>query len=243
MELRIAHLYPDQLNIYGDRGNILTLYRRCQWRDIDVKITSLDLEDKLDPEYHDLYFIGGGQDAQQIHVCDDLHKLKADSLKKAAEYRAVFLTICGGYQLLGHYYKPHTGEELRGLSLIDAHTVAGNQRFIGNVTIQRPDGTTLVGFENHSGLTYLGEGLTPLGTVLEGFGNNGQDKQEGAVSGNLYGTYLHGSLLPKNPLLADELITKALARRYGNITLSPLRDTFEDKAHQKATTLRSVLAK
>lgn len=240
MELHIAHLYPALLNIYGDRGNILTLYRRCQWRDIAVTVHLLDLSDPVDPERYDLYFMGGGQDAQQIRVCQDLLSVKSSGLKEAADTGAVFLTICGGYQLLGHYYKPHEGPELRGLSLIDAHTIAGHKRMIGNVSIQRPDGTKVVGFENHSGLTYLGKGVTPLGQVLEGYGNNGQDQGEGAVSGNLYGTYLHGSLLPKNPALADELIKKALERRYGRqIELAPLPDTLEEKAHHRALSLKS----
>lgn len=239
MELRIAHLYPDLLNIYGDRGNILSLYQRCRWRGIDVSVTGLDLSDRIEPEYFDLYFMGGGQDAQQIRICDDLHRTKAEGLRAAAEAGAVFLTICGGYQLLGHYYKPHKGEELKGLSLMDAYTVAGDKRFIGNITVRRPDGSTVVGFENHSGLTYLGEGLEPLGKVIEGYGNNGRDGHEGAVSGNLYGTYMHGSLLPKNPALADELIQKALSRRHGEISLEPLPDQAEQKAHGFAETLKS----
>jgi CobQ-like glutamine amidotransferase family enzyme len=239
MELRIAYLYPDQLNIYGDRGNILTLYQRCQWRGIGVRILTLGPGDRIDPDEGDLYFMGGGQDAQQIQVCDDMHRVKADNLKQAADNGAVFLTICGGYQLLGHYYKPHQGDELRGLSLMDAYTVAGHTRYIGNVAIQRPDGSTVVGFENHSGRTYLGKEVTPLGKVLHGNGNNGEDGWEGAACGNLYGTYLHGSLLPKNPALADELITKALARRYGRVTLSPLGDGFEQRAHERAMALKA----
>jgi lipid II isoglutaminyl synthase (glutamine-hydrolysing) len=238
MELRIAYLYPDQLNIYGDRGNILTLYQRCQWRGINVTIATLDLGQPVDPDWGDLYFMGGGQDAQQIQVCGDLHQVKGESLKQAADNGAVFLTICGGYQLLGHYYKPHEGDELRGLSLMDAYTVAGHTRFIGNVIIERPDGSRVVGFENHSGRTYLGQDVTPLGKVIHGHGNNGEDGQEGAVAGNLYGTYLHGSLLPKNPALADELITKALTRRYGTVTLAPLQNRFEQQAHDKALALK-----
>lgn len=239
MELRIAHLYPDLLNIYGDRGNVLALYQRCRWRGIEVCLTGLDMGERIDPEFFDLYFMGGGQDAQQIRICEDLHRIKADTLGHAARNGAVFLTVCGGYQLLGHYYKPHQGDELRGLSLLDAYTVAGDQRFIGNITIRRPDGSTVVGFENHSGLTYLGEDLEPLGQVIAGYGNNGQDGQEGAVSGNLYGTYMHGSLLPKNPALADELIVKALKRRYGSVDLVPLTDQVEAQAHQFAAALKS----
>ena len=260
--LNIAYLYPDELNIYGDRGNILTLYRRCEARGIGVVITSVGPGDTLDADAHDLYFMGGGQDAQQIAVCDDLHAYKAAALKAAAETNAVFLTICGGYQLLGHYYKPHEGPELRGLSLIDAHTVAGKTRFIGNVVIDRLTESTggaeahgneavkrssdeplgvnkIVGFENHSGLTYLGQGVQPLGKVIKGHGNHGQDGYEGVCHGNLYGTYLHGSLLPKNPKLADELIAKALMRRYGSVELAPLEDTLEVAAHTAALQLRS----
>lgn len=238
MELRLAYLYPNQLNLYGDRGNLLTLYQRCQWRNIGVSVKTIEPGDSIDPDEADLYFIGGGQDAQQLQVCDDLQQVKAQSLRQAVANGAVFLTICGGYQLLGHYYKTSTGSELKGLSLIDAYTVAGSVRYIGNVTIQRPSGLTVVGFENHSGRTYLGEGVEALGKVLHGYGNNGEDGYEGAVCGNLYGTYLHGSLLPKNPKLCDELIEKALARRYGAITLSLLDDTLEMKAHEKATAFK-----
>ena len=244
MELRIAYLYPDQLNIYGDRGNILTLFQRCKWRGIGVKLTLPGPGDLIDPDDADLYFMGGGQDAQQIQVCEDLHRLKADSLKQAAANGAVFLTICGGYQLLGHYYKPHEGDELRGLSLMDAYTVAGDTRFIGNVAIERPERLgdpqlQIVGFENHSGRTYLGRDTPPLGKVLHGHGNNGEDGFEGAQVGNLYGTYMHGSLLPKNPLLADELIQKALDRRHGNVVLEALNDGLEQQAHDKALALKA----
>lgn len=239
MELRIAYLYPDQLNIYGDRGNILTLYQRCQWREIAVQILTPGLGERLDPDQADLYFMGGGQDSQQMQVCQDLHQVKADSIKQAAANGAVFLTICGGYQLLGHYYKPHNGAELKGLSLIDAYTVSGNTRFIGNVAIERPNGQRVVGFENHSGRTYLGPGVTPLGKVLHGHGNNGEDGFEGVAQDNFYGTYQHGSLLPKNPQLADEIIAKALQRRYGPVTLTPLDDQLEQQAQTRALALKS----
>lgn len=240
MELRIAHLYPDEMNIYGDRGNILTLYQRCQWRGIKVHLSMLGLGQPVHPEAFDLYFIGGGQDAQQIQICEDLQAVKANGLNAAAANGAVFLTICGGYQLLGHYYKPHQGPELKGLSLIDAYTVAGSTRMIGNITVVRPDGSTVVGFENHSGQTFLGQGVTPLGTVSEGGGNNGQDKTEGVAHENIYGTYLHGSLLPKNPQLADEIIAKALTFRYNKpIHLPPLDDALEKQAHHRAQQLRA----
>lgn len=239
MSLRIGHLYPDELNIYGDRGNLVTLYRRCEWRGISVSVTPLPLNQSFAASDYDLLFMGGGQDSQQIQVCQDMQKVKKDSLLEAAQNKVVFLTICGGYQLMGHYYQPHQGDRLPGLSLIDAYTVAGHNRFIGNVCIVRPNGQTVVGFENHSGLTYLGEGVTPLGKVKTGHGNNGQSGFEGAVVGNLYGTYLHGSLLPKNPDLADELIVNALQNRYQEeeIQLAPLENQLELKAHQRASLL------
>ena len=234
--LRIAHLYPDHMNLYGDRGNVLCLVQRCLWRGIQAEVISVGVGESVNPDYYDLYFMGGGQDTQQIRIVDDLHATKAESLKQAAANQAVFLTICGGYQLLGHYYKPHDGPELKGLGLIDLTTIAGSKRFIGNISILRPDGSTIVGFENHSGLTTLGNDVQPLGKVLKGHGNNGSDGHEGVVSGNLYGTYMHGSLLPKNPDLADELITKALARRYGTTELPALSqdDSLELKAHKRA---------
>jgi CobQ-like glutamine amidotransferase family enzyme len=236
MKLKIAYLYPDHLNIYGDRGNILTLYQRCLWRGVEAQVTPIGLGEMLDPDEADLYFIGGGQDTQQAQVCEDLHRHKAAALKTAAARGAVFLTICGGYQLLGHYYRPHSGDELRGLSLIDAYTIAGDQRYIGNVVIDR-NGQSLVGFENHSGRTYLGPGVQALGKVVRGHGNNGEDGLEGVVAENLYGTYLHGSLLPKNPTLADELISKALQRRYGVVSLTAIEDGLEAQAHERALSL------
>lgn len=236
MELRIAHLYARFLNIYGDRGNIIALTQRAKWRNIDVKISAIGLEQEADPEYFDLYFIGGGQDKQQQIIAQDLVK-RAKQLKQAADNGAAFLTICGGYQLLGHYYKPHDGDELKGISLIDAHTVAGDRRMIGNVLIKRLDESTLVGFENHSGKTYLGKDVQALGKVVVGNGNNGEDGGEGAQSGKIYGTYLHGSLLPKNPQFCDMLILQALTRRYGDIHLAPLDDTLENQAHKRALSL------
>jgi CobQ-like glutamine amidotransferase family enzyme len=236
MELRIGHLYAHFLNIYGDMGNIVTLTRRAQWRNIEVITTPIGIGEPIDPDYFDLYFIGGGQDKQQMVIAQDLIK-RRDILHRAVQQKAVILAICGGYQLLGHYYKPHQGDELKGLSILDAHTIAGNKRMIGNVQIKREDGTTLVGFENHSGQTFLGKGLAGLGKVVVGNGNNGQDGYEGAASGTVYGTYMHGSLLPKNPHFADHLITQALARRYGNLSLEPLDDALEISAHKRALSL------
>lgn len=237
--LKIAHLYAQLLNIYGDRGNILTLQKRAYWRGIEVEIETIAPGlGQLNPDKYDLFFIGGGQDKQQELVAQDLQIL-APSLTKAVDGGAVILAICGGYQLLGHYYRPHQGPELKGISLIDAYTVAGNKRMIGNVVIKRPDGTTLVGFENHSGKTYLGKEVQGLGKVIIGGGNNGEDGIEGAHYKTIFGTYLHGSLLPKNPLFADFLISTALKRRYPGIQLSALDDSFENKAHQTASSFKA----
>jgi len=236
LDLRIAHLYAHFLNIYGDRGNIVTLVKRARWRGIEVSVEPIGLADALDPERYDLYFIGGGQDKQQQTIAEDLLKHE-QALKQAVDASAVVLAVCGGYQLLGHFYRPHEGPELKGISLLDAYTVAGNKRMIGNVIVKRGDGSTLVGFENHSGKTYLGPELQALGQVVSGSGNNGEDGEEGAVQGNVYGTYLHGSLLPKNPAFADELLQRALARRHGPVTLAPLDDQLELQAHRRALSL------
>jgi lipid II isoglutaminyl synthase (glutamine-hydrolysing) len=224
------------MNIYGDRGNIITLSRRAAWRGLDVITRPLGLGEKLDPDWADFYFIGGGQDKQQEVIAEDLRG-QSQLLIRALESRAVILSVCGGYQLLGHYYRPHQGPELKGLSILDAYTVAGDRRMIGNVTLKTRDGNSLVGFENHSGKTYLGKELNALGRVVVGNGNNGEDGWEGAHSGTVYGTYLHGSLLPKNPWLADRLIQQALSRRYSDVVLAPLADAFEQRAHDRALEL------
>lgn len=231
--INIAHLYPKLLNIYGDWGNVLTVKNRCEWRGIDVNIDSIGIGDTIDIKKYDFYFMGGGQDQQQIAVSKELQKHKA-SLQDAADENAVFLAICGGYQLLGHYYQPHNAEKLLGISLLDAYTEAGDKRFIGNVTAKSdfitPD--TLVGFENHSGLTYLKNETRPIAIVDTGHGNNGKDKTEGARYKNVFGTYLHGSFLPKNPHFADYLISLALHKRYKEeIDLTKLDDEFENLAH------------
>ena len=236
MQLRILHLYARFLNIYGDRGNLITLQQRGAWRGIEVEVKTLGLGEAIDPDWADFYFIGGGQDKQQQTIAADLIKQKKD-LHQAIDNGAVLLAVCGGYQLLGDYYKPHEGDELKGISLLDAYTVAGHRRLIGNVQVMQDDGNTLVGFENHSGKTYLGSNIKPLGKVLLGNGNNGEDSQEGAKFGKVYGTYLHGSLLPKNPQFADRLIGEALNRRYGAVDLSQLDDNLEQLAHKRALAL------
>lgn len=232
-KINIAHLYPKLLNIYGDWGNVLTIKKRCEWRGIEVEIDSIDINDPIDIKQHDIYFLGGGQDQQQVEVSRELQKHKT-CLQDARDENAVFLAICGGYQLLGHYYQPHGGERLNGISLLDAYTEASNTRFIGNVTAKcdylSPE--TLVGFENHSGHTYLKDETEPMAQIIVGNGNNGKDKTEGARYKNVYGTYLHGSFLPKNPQFADHLIGLALNKKYGiDVKLEPLNDFFETEAH------------
>ena len=232
MDLRICHLYGDLMAIYGDRGNVLALRRRAEWRGIDVSIETVSVGDALDADRYDLYFFGGGQDAQQDIVAADLQGPNGAAFKDAVANGAAVLSVCGGYQLLGHYYRPFEGPELKGVSVLDVHTVAGRRRFIGNVVANADQ--PLVGFENHSGLTYLGPNAKPLATIVVGAGNNGEDGTEGAVQGKVIGTYLHGSLLPKNPWLADRVIGWALARRHGAVQLAPLDDAFEDDARDAA---------
>ena len=232
LKISIAHLYPKLLNLYGDIGNVITLKKRCEWRGIEVEFDEIEIGDSIID--HDLYFIGGGQDKQQQDVARELCKNK-ENLLTQRDNGSVFLGICGGYQLLGHYYQPFDGEKLKGISLLDAYTVAGKKRFIGNVTAKTNLVTpeTLVGFENHSGLTFIQGDTKPLAVVTTGNGNNGKDKTEGAYYKNVFGTYLHGSFLPKNPHFADFLIELALEKRYGEkIQLSKLDDTIENKAHQ-----------
>ncbi|MCL5411341.1 MAG: glutamine amidotransferase [Patescibacteria group bacterium] len=245
MKLTIGHLYPKLMNIYGDRGNIITLANRSRWREISVEVKDISLGEPIDPEI-DLFFFGGGQDKEQILVASDLQEEKGRALIEAVENGAVLLSICGGYQLLGQYYRPHLGEDLPGIGLFDSYTVAGEKRMIGNVVIEISDSLqsdysrhaehpkTLVGFENHSGKTYLGKNCQPLGRVVIGFGNNGEDRQEGAVYKNAFGCYLHGPVLPKNPHFADYLIQQALRRKNPDFQLSPLNDSLETLAHQAA---------
>lgn len=234
LKLRLAHLYPAQMNIYGDRGNIIALQKRAQWRNIRLEQVPVEIGQEVDFSTFDLVFMGGGQDAQQTLVARDLKKVKGDSLREAVEKGLVLLSICGGYQLLGRSFLTHEGKELEGVGLFDLHTEGGKKRMIGNILIESEiEGrlTRLVGFENHSGKTYLGSGAKPLGRVIKGFGNNGEDGSEGAVYKNAYGTYLHGSLLPKNPELADHLLLAALARRRTQDFAWPtLNDELEMKA-------------
>jgi len=231
LKISIAHLYPKLLNLYGDMGNIITLKKRCEWRGISVDFKDINIGDNVSG--FDLYFIGGGQDKQQEEVADELYKNK-EKLTIERDKGSVFLGICGGYQLFGHYYQPHDKDRLNGISLLDAYTVAGKKRFIGNVTVETDflNPKTLVGFENHSGLTYLQGETRPLGKIIVGNGNNGNDTTAGARYKNVFGTYLHGSLLPKNPHFADYLIELALEKKYGEkIKLSKLNDKIENLTH------------
>ena len=258
LKLRVAHLYPKQMNIYGDRGNILCLQRRCNQRAIDFEVTGLELDDRLSAKDYDLVFIGGAQDREQRRVAVDLVKVKGKPLAEAVKRNVAVLAVCGGYQLMGRFYRSAEGEELPGAGVLDLHTAHPGpraQRFIGNVVVDwNPDGasqtgrmaagTTLVGFENHGGRTYLGEGVQPLGRVVAGFGNNGEDGGEGAVYRNVFGTYLHGSLLPKNPQFADHVIETALGRTHKDFRLSEIDDAIEHAAHAAAVRLatrRSII--
>lgn len=225
LTLTLGHLYPDQLNLYGDRGNITTLRWRCQQRGITLRVVGLGIGDALAPDEYDMLFIGGGQDREQAPVAQDLYEVKGIGLWAAIEDDMPVLAVCGGYQLLAHYYRPAEGPDMRGLGVFDAWTIhkgPRSPRCIGDIAISW-NGSTLVGFENHGGRTYLGS-AKPLGRVLKGHGNNAEDHSEGAVYRNAYGTYIHGSLLPKNPHFADHLILLALQRKYGIKDVSMLQN-------------------
>lgn len=230
MELNICHLYPDLLNVYGDVGNILILKYRAEKRNLNVNVFNISINDDFDPDSYDIVFFGGGQDYEQSIVSDDLINTKKQKISEYINDGKVFLAICGGYQLLGKYYTTPEGEKLEGLGILDIYTDAGNTRFIGNTVIRNEDTNEIyVGFENHSGRTYINN-LKPLGKVIKGYGNNGSDGYEGCVYKNTYGTYFHGSLLSKNPELADRLIKTALELKYGKISLDPINDDLELQA-------------
>jgi len=244
MELRLLSLYPEQMNIYADRGNIVFLQRRCEWRGIGFELAGAGPGDPVDPAAHDLFYIGGGQDRDQRMVAADMVAGKRADLAAAVESGAVLLAVCGGYQLLGHSYQLDE-ETLPGLALADLKTVREpGPRLVGNVAIEVDLGSgprLLAGFENHGGRTYLGPGVQPLGRVVEGNGNNAKDGLEGVRRHNLIGTYLHGPLLPKNAWLADHLIALALERRYGvRPELEPLDDELEAAAHASARAAAGV---
>ncbi|SFC57797.1 type 1 glutamine amidotransferase [Clostridium uliginosum] len=233
MELTICHLYPDLLNVYGDIGNVLILKHRAETRGIKVNIINSSLNDVLNKDEIDILFFGGGQDYEQSIVSEDLNEIKKEALTNYIEEGKVLLAICGGYQLLGKYYTAPNGEKITGLGILDIYTEGGDTRFIGNTVIYNETfDETYVGFENHSGRTYINNN-TPLGKCIHGYGNNGEDGYEGCVYKNTFGSYFHGSFLSKNPEFADKLLSLSLEKKYGEkLTLDTLDDTFEVNAKQ-----------
>jgi CobQ-like glutamine amidotransferase family enzyme len=242
--LRVAHLYPRLMNIYGDRGNIMCLRHRCEARGIGFELTDLSIGDRFDVGAYDLVFAGGAQDREQRTVADDLLATKAARIREAVDAGVALLAVCGAYQLFGRYYRDSTGAELPGAAIFDLHTEhpgEGAKRCIGNIVIawEHQGGTqTVVGFENHGGRTRLGPDARPLGRVRSGHGNNGEDGFEGAVYRNAIGTYIHGSLLPKNPAFADHVLRLALQRRHADVELAPIDDRAESRAHAGALRLK-----
>jgi len=235
MKVVIGHLYPDYLNIYADRGNIAVFERRAAWRGIELDVEEIGPEDEVRAGAYDLLYIGGGQDREQALIAPDL-AAKGESVKAAVEAGAALLAVCGGYQLLGQFYRDRSGAELPGVGLFPLHTVAGERRMIGDVLLEcelEPGlRRTLAGFENHAGRTYLDDGAQPLGRVVAGFGNDGESGYEGCRVGKALGTYLHGPLLPRNPWLADWLLGQALAHRLDEApSLEELPDELEAEAH------------
>jgi CobQ-like glutamine amidotransferase family enzyme len=232
----VGHLFPDYLNIYADRGNIAVLAARARWRGYELDVRSLGAGSAIEPGEHDLFYIGGGQDREQALIAPRLTEL-APSLHAAFADGAVFLAVCGGYQLLGRFYRDQSGEELPGIGLLPLHTLAGSRRMIGDVLLECEldpgDRRTLAGFENHAGRTILDRGAEPLGRVISGFGNDGESGYEGCRRGRAVGTYLHGPLLPRNPWLADWLLAESVAHRTGERPrFEPLPDELEEIAHE-----------
>lgn len=230
MKLKIGHLYPDLLNLYGDRGNIQCMKMRCEWRGIEAEVQSFLISDPVDFSNLDLVLLGGGSDREQMLVCEKLKQIQPD-MKAYVEDGGGVLAVCGGYQLLGHYYDTEEGR-IEGLSLVDLYTEQGDPRLISNIVLENEQfAHPIVGFENHGGRTFIGENR-PFGKVLFGHGNNGTDGTEGVLYKNVVGTYLHGPLLPKNPHICDYLLANATNRKYGVSELSQLDDTQELAANQ-----------
>ena len=240
MMLRIGHLYPTLMSVAADRGNLFSIEKRCKWRGIATQVEQIFVRQTPDFTQYDLILFHGGADREMEVASKDI-QAKATSLREAAEANVTFLSICAGYQLLGHYYKPFQGPELKGVGLLDMYTEGGSTRFMTHMALECNFAETgrqvLVGYENHSGRTYLGSKAQPLGKVLAGWGNNGKDGGEGASYKNVFGTYLHGPLLPKNPWFTDFIIQRALERRYGKVELAPLNDSTENAAHDAALKL------
>lgn len=240
MVLKIGHLYPTLMSVAADRGNLFSIQKRCQWRGIATEVEQIFVKQKPDFTRYDIILIHGAADREMEIASRDI-QLKAASLHEAAEAGTVFLSVCAGFQLLGHYYKPFQGPELKGVGLLDLYTEGGSTRFMTHMALECDFPETgkkvLVGYENHSGRTYLGPKAQPLGKVLAGWGNNGKDGYEGAQYKNVFGTYLHGPVLPKNPWFTDLLIQRALERRYGKVELETLEDSIENEAHDAALKL------
>jgi hypothetical protein len=236
VKLVVGHLFPDYLNIYADRGNIAVLERRAAWRGIELSVEAIGVGDGVEPGRHDLFYVGGGQDREQALIAPDL-AAKGGALGSAVADGAAVLAVCGGYQLLGAFYRDVSGVEQPGAGVLPLHTVAGRTRMIGDCLLEcelEPGILhTLAGFENHAGRTYLDDGAEPLGRVIAGFGNDGESGSEGCRVGRAVGTYLHGPLLPRNPWLADWLLAQALGHATGGDApeLEPLPDRLEEDAH------------
>ncbi|MBQ9045614.1 MAG: glutamine amidotransferase [Oscillospiraceae bacterium] len=242
-KLQICHLYPDLLNLYGDRGNIICMTQRLAWRGLEAEVTEVPVGATADFTTFDLIFIGGGQDFEQEVLLPDLRAGKDRELKAAIADGKTVLAICGGYQMLGNYYKTWDGQQCDFIGAIDLYTVGSKERMIGNFAFacgEESGGSTVVGFENHSGKTYLGDGVKPLGRILAGGGNNGSDGTEGVRHLNVFGTYSHGPILPKNPELCDHILETAFRRKDDSFRLPELDDTVERAAHDAV--LKRVLA-
>lgn len=237
MMIKIAHIYPDMLNLYGDRGNIIAFRRRMELRGINVSVDNITMGKSFNSDDYDILFIGGGQDFEQDVLLEDLKQGKDKEIQRAVENGKVVLAICGGYQMLGKYYKTHDGNMMNYMGIIDFYTVGAEERMIGNYAFKTDEGIEIVGFENHSGRTYLGKGVKPLGTVIKGYGNNGEDGTEGVKYKNTFGTYSHGPILPKNSKFADLLISIAVENKYGKTELAPLDDELELKAQKQVIKL------
>ncbi len=239
--MRLCHLYPREMNIYADRGNIAVLHRRLAWRGFDLRVSESPPGERIRTGETDLFYLGGGQDRDQLGVAVDLQGHKAASVRSAAADGVAGLFVCGGYQLAGHEYRTVDGQAIGGIGALDVTTEADATRLVGNVEIESRLDTgrmRIFGYENHAGRSRLGPGSSPLGRVISGHGNNGEDRTEGALSGRFAGTYLHGPLLPKNPQLADWVLRLALEHRYGGkYELEPLDDHFEEAARRTAAAL------
>ena len=237
-KIKIYHLYHDVLNLYGDTGNVITMKKRLEWRGFDVDVTDLSFGEFDRGERYDIIFIGGGQDFEQGILTEDLFKYKSDWLKDRIENGTTVLAICGGYQMLGNYYITDKGENIKFLGAVDFYTKASSPRMIGNIvySTELNGSSAVAAFENHSGKTYLGKGVSPLGKVIKGFGNNGEDGTEGARYKNVFATYGHGPLLPKNPALCDSILLTAL-KAHGVEDLSELDDRIETGALKNALDL------